>query len=481
MIHICAVATEEKFYMKWLKESCLRNNCNLTVLGMGEKFENYMTKILIFQKFLFKLNDNDIVCFVDAYDVIMLENISYLEKEFLKFERKNPDMIVISEESKYLLGNLQLSSETWSKIIMKLFNYDSFDFYANSGGLIGRVNNLKKVWDQLVILSEDKKIIDDQACIIEYMKTNPGVFYIDRNRIFFDTVFAPFNNDDYYTMSVFIHVVCSFSLYNFLKRNKYNITEKEERKIKRDCDEAKSRKTNYHLSKVPPSTILEFINDGCGLPKGMDFFENLLTPKISYFLDNKIVKNLIKEQNVNFIDNAKLQSQNGIILLSNHPIIPFDSHYINEFIPCYTISRIFNDKLTFEENIQNHHIIPYYGHTQQYGYMVKTKVKKLIKRGNNILSFGYGRPDWDITKDSFKLKKGNLILAYEKKIKIGIINIILDKRWDAGDYFLVFLNMKDIKMTIFTKELVDPRDYNTFDSFYDYLSNCFNNIPTINV
>src|SRR5258708_29452275 len=96
MVSIVTVATHEAGYMKWLKLSCQKNGCELIVLGAGQKWGGYSMRFGLLLDFCRTRNNDDIVCFIDAYDVLMLKHVDKLEKRFLKIQKKNPNKVVVS-------------------------------------------------------------------------------------------------------------------------------------------------------------------------------------------------------------------------------------------------------------------------------------------------------------------------------------------------------------------------------------------------
>jgi hypothetical protein len=69
-IHIVTVATESKYYFPYLVESCKKHGLNLEVLGFGEKWTGFNMRFRLMTDYLKQLPENDIVCFVDGYDVL---------------------------------------------------------------------------------------------------------------------------------------------------------------------------------------------------------------------------------------------------------------------------------------------------------------------------------------------------------------------------------------------------------------------------
>jgi len=97
-IHIVTVATKPGGYLKWLEESCIRNGTKLIILGMGEEWKGYITKYLLTDNFLKTISEDDIVCFIDAYDVLMTQHIDKLTEKFLKITENNDYKIICASD-----------------------------------------------------------------------------------------------------------------------------------------------------------------------------------------------------------------------------------------------------------------------------------------------------------------------------------------------------------------------------------------------
>lgn len=84
MIYYIRIATENKFYLPYLNQLIP----NLIILGMNMKWEGYIMKPKLVNKYLKTLNNNDIVCVIDAYDILPTKNIINLKKNLLIFVKK---------------------------------------------------------------------------------------------------------------------------------------------------------------------------------------------------------------------------------------------------------------------------------------------------------------------------------------------------------------------------------------------------------
>jgi hypothetical protein len=167
-LHIVTVATEEKYYLPYLKILCKKFNNELKTLGLGTKWQGFSYKIHLILKYLKTLDSNDIVCFIDGYDVICVRDTNELVNEFKKVI--NDKLILISVDTNSILHELA-SYLYFTRIDNHVLNAGSYMGYA------------KKL---LIIFEEIYKSIndftfDDQKLLIEYCKNNPNSYVLDKN------------------------------------------------------------------------------------------------------------------------------------------------------------------------------------------------------------------------------------------------------------------------------------------------------------
>jgi hypothetical protein len=137
-MHIVTVANKNEGYFNYLVESCKRNGGKLEVLGWGQEWKGFIMKIHLFQEYLNKLDDDDIVCFVDGYDVIILQPIDKIETLF----RNSGKKILLSLETKADLV-------PFADIFLHLFFGKYKNNRINSGTIIGYVKYLKKIYNNI--------------------------------------------------------------------------------------------------------------------------------------------------------------------------------------------------------------------------------------------------------------------------------------------------------------------------------------------
>ncbi len=184
-LHITTIATESKYYFPYLQESCRRNGKELEVLGMGEKWEGFNWKFKKMIDYLESLPDDDIVCFVDGYDVLCTRDLSEMIPVFLKMKQRKGCKMIVGED--------KLS---WTNIYIKLLFSTCKNISINSGTYIGTANDLLQMIQQTYKLNPTNDA-DDQILLTKYCNMKPKNLYIDiHNELFLTLAYGgtPFNN-----------------------------------------------------------------------------------------------------------------------------------------------------------------------------------------------------------------------------------------------------------------------------------------------
>ena len=256
-LHIVTVATEEKYYLPYLKILCKKFNNELKILGLGTKWQGLSYKFHLILKYLKTLNPNDIVCFIDGYDVICVRDTKELINEFKKLI--NDKLIFLSIDT-YSLPNDLASYLYWERI----------DKYViNSGCYMGYVKNL------IIVLEEINKSINnltnnDQKLLIEYCKKHPDSYVLDKdNNIFLcyvqglneiDNKINIINNNIYYKNSkpFFIHGPANTYLNNILIKLGFSNTEYL-KSIKKTYKKELNNKIFYYLKEILKKNQIIFL------------------------------------------------------------------------------------------------------------------------------------------------------------------------------------------------------------------------------
>jgi len=158
MLHIFTFLTDET-KIKYLKESSELNNIEIHYIK-NDTWNGYIDKIVAIKNIINDLPDDDIVCFIDAYDVLVNNNISEIIKNFKQY---NCEVLLGAELNCYpgLYKNSFPDTSTKYK-------------YVNSGGYIGYKSAIKRIFDWKPI-DEIYTICSnggDQTYFIEYFLNN---------------------------------------------------------------------------------------------------------------------------------------------------------------------------------------------------------------------------------------------------------------------------------------------------------------------
>lgn len=232
-LHIVTVATDPKNYFPYLVESCKKNGKELEVLGMGEVWQGFNWKYLKMMEYLKTLPMDDIVCFIDGYDVVCCRNLNQLLDQFKEIKKRTGCKVVVAEDKK---------STTMS--ISVLFFGSCNNNNINSGMYIGYVKDILEIIQKIYELNP-KNDSDDQVLMTEYCKKNKEEFYCDTESKLFLSLLYPLEEIDKYveidenthilkyqsSEPFFVHAPGYGYLENVIRKLGYNI---DQNKIKNE-------------------------------------------------------------------------------------------------------------------------------------------------------------------------------------------------------------------------------------------------------
>lgn len=172
-LHIITVATDGRYYFPYLVESCRRNNIPIKVLGMGEKWQGYTWKTKKVLEYAKTVDPDDILCFVDAYDVVSVKDLRGLKAVFQRLEKETGAKIIVGTEN-----------TNWFLNWVALIKFGSCNgTRLNSGTYIGRAKHIMDVCEES--LQRDTGHNDDQVVMTELCSLRPGDFHIDEKEEIF--------------------------------------------------------------------------------------------------------------------------------------------------------------------------------------------------------------------------------------------------------------------------------------------------------
>ncbi len=180
---LVTVATKSDAYFPWLLLSCERNNISLNVLGWGEKWQGFNWRNKLVLQFVADLSDDEIVCFIDAFDVIVLRDFENFDKQFWAVSKKVGSEFIVSAE---IIKSFR--AKIGSYYFGKCNGYN-----INAGSYVGTVRKIKEILGQIRTLNP-KNDADDQVLLSKYCRQYPTNIYIDSNGIFFKSIVKPLCN-----------------------------------------------------------------------------------------------------------------------------------------------------------------------------------------------------------------------------------------------------------------------------------------------
>ncbi len=182
-MHIVTVATESKYYFPYLKESCRQHGKELDVLGWGEKWEGFNWRYVKMIEYLKTTPANDIVCFMDGYDVLCVRNLDEMEEVFKTIQKRTKCKIIVSEDVTILLS-----------FIAQLYFGNCQDTKLNAGLYMGYVEDVLMIIEKIYNLNP-KNDADDQVLMTKYCNMNNDI-YIDKDKELFLSIGDSLNNID---------------------------------------------------------------------------------------------------------------------------------------------------------------------------------------------------------------------------------------------------------------------------------------------
>ena len=133
--------------------SCKANNIDITIIGKGVKWENFMTKVKLLTEYLKTIHD-EIVCVTDSRDVLYFGNENEIYEIFIK--NFNKESIILNAET-----------NIWpDKSLAPLHPEHNKKYkYLNAGCIIGNRKLLIEIYEKCIELSLDKSTTDNPEFI----------------------------------------------------------------------------------------------------------------------------------------------------------------------------------------------------------------------------------------------------------------------------------------------------------------------------
>ncbi len=165
------MATHEAAYYRALIESCTRHSVKLDVLGWGQPWKGFSWRMELLIEYLGDCDSDEVVCFIDAYDVVLLRPLQDLESQFRSHVAQGGAAIVISSEKR-----------GWYDFILRICFDTCQGVPINAGTYIGLAGALR---DMLAKICDNGACkvpeADDQRLVTQFCAANSRKVAIDTN------------------------------------------------------------------------------------------------------------------------------------------------------------------------------------------------------------------------------------------------------------------------------------------------------------
>lgn len=248
---LVTVATHSEGYFPWLLKSCERHGAQLDVLGWGQKWQGYAWRLTLMIKYLKKQHPQEVVCFIDGFDVILLKPLEELEARFLKLKEQYDFQIAVGKEIA-LFKVLQWCAQLLFGKCKSVF--------INAGCYVGLAKDLLSVIQNIYHINPHFNA-DDQQMLLTYCRENPKNVYIDEDRHMFLNLLYPFNDINKRIASFLENDPCIYhgaantNMNNLIRALGYNMSEREEAVVNAYHWNTQMRKGVYYSGLLIPLIV----------------------------------------------------------------------------------------------------------------------------------------------------------------------------------------------------------------------------------
>lgn len=178
MISVVSCATQNNSGLENFKNSFSSfSGWKVQIIGLGEKWDGWKTKIQIYIDFLQKQkNPEELTVLIDGYDVLCVRNAENFKEIYESFSYP----IIIGFETLCFSNNCRPPSQYY-----KMHNQKKI--YPNSGCIVGKVKDLLFLWNWVL---ENGLLRDDQIAVSHFMDAFPQKVVLDtQNKIVYNDTF----------------------------------------------------------------------------------------------------------------------------------------------------------------------------------------------------------------------------------------------------------------------------------------------------
>lgn len=202
--YIC-VATEEKLYLPYLRELLPE----LVILGLNTPWQGFITKYKLLEAYLLAIADDDLICFIDAYDVLPTKQLGQFETNVRAF-------LSAQSEVKLIVGYDKVDNPIHEYLCQVIFGLVDAK-RLNSGQFIGTAKHIREMIHS--IFESTTHFQTDQIELTKYANKFRETIHIDEAQAFFYVKSRPLQQVHLpvTSTSAFIHANGNGFLEDFLR------------------------------------------------------------------------------------------------------------------------------------------------------------------------------------------------------------------------------------------------------------------------
>lgn len=172
---LVTVATHSERYYPYLKLSAEKYGHDLVTLGWGEKWQGFTWRLELIKKYLTTVARDEIICIIDGYDVVVLQDPKTIETTFIRNINGDKSKIFISKEQ-YSHNGLEntILSYIQSYVFTKCKNE-----YLNAGSYMGTASTIIDFISDLCNEYKCESNMNDQRLLQDYCTNHSDKFIVD--------------------------------------------------------------------------------------------------------------------------------------------------------------------------------------------------------------------------------------------------------------------------------------------------------------
>mgnify|MGYP006957637363 CR=1 FL=1 len=159
-LHTVCVSTHSQSYYPVLQKSAERHGVDVTSLGFGQEWTGTAMKIDLLDEYLGQLDDDDLLLFIDAFDVVLFADEKQIRRSFEDYQQKHPNC-------KVLIGAHAAPNPLMRYLMERSFmSGPGCETLLCCGTFMGKVRDVKNLFEALKDKIEELQTYDDQIVFV---------------------------------------------------------------------------------------------------------------------------------------------------------------------------------------------------------------------------------------------------------------------------------------------------------------------------